>query len=279
MLSVFFCRTDNVRRISPQTSSFSFLTGQTAPAQDSTNSQHSTPAPNKANNTVHRQLMESFGGELVTTRSAGSSLSRMILDLKGRGINPTHFLVVNFNYHSGLSSRQRAHFNKTFFRLINLRKFERALNPTGDEDDKVHIKWISPNITQSAFYYTVCRFEDTYMRQLTQLQMREAFHAAVKSLKDEGVTEDHVRVSFIPAKNAAFEIDLESGHAESVGSVGSPSTAALVAVHGAAASGGAGALAVGAGEHNETLTAAQWEEGVAAAGELESGSSSDASDH
>jgi hypothetical protein len=143
----------------------------------------------------------------------------MMQDLASRGVAPTHFLMVSFDFDQSLSPHVRSRFSKRFFALINNKTFSRALNPA-DPDDEVRIKWVSPNAAQSTFYYTVCRFDDTYMRQLTQMQIREAFSKVVREMADEGVAERLVHVTFLPAKNVGFKIDVTTGAAQHFGGFG-----------------------------------------------------------
>jgi hypothetical protein len=176
-------------------------------------------------------LHHSFSMDQVARSSSrgGTSLSHMLQDLIARGVSPTHFLMVNFEFDQSLSPHVRSRFSKRFFALVNNKTFSMALNPS-DPDDKVHIKWVSPNATQSTFYYTVCRFDDTYMRQLTQMQIRETFLAVVHEMATEGVAERLVRVTFIPAKNVGFKIDLATGKAQHLGGFVSTRAATLTRI-------------------------------------------------
>lgn len=175
--------------------------------------------------------MEQLGQLGHGGRGGGLSLSNMIHDLQEKGINPTHFLVLSFNFSALIPRKTRNLFNKKFFKRINNQRFCHTIGP-GDE---VHIVWQSPNASQSAFYYSVCRFEDTYFRQLTRGLIHGAFRKVLEELE---LSDDRVRVSYIPAKNTAFEIDLISGQAvcsllhslmpqESVGFIGAPATPSI----------------------------------------------------
>lgn len=154
--------------------------------------------------------MEAYGG---SENRGQQTLQKLIKEVRSKNLSPTHFLLIFFGF-AIIKSSMRAKIRRLSFEKINEKDY--SINISGDPDDKVNIKWKSHNQETSILYYSISRFDETYVRQLTKGLMKRVYEEIKDELK---LTDEMFTMSFLTSKNLDFNIDLVSGSAESIGNV------------------------------------------------------------
>jgi hypothetical protein len=109
-------------------------------------------------------------GEVAHPGTRQHTQTKLVEYLKTNDIAATHFLYIIFTYDiryfNGDKQNLKAALRTRAFQLIQ-HKYTHNIN--GNPDDQVFIHWKSPNKTNSSLYYSTCRFDEMYVRQLTKV--------------------------------------------------------------------------------------------------------------
>jgi len=147
--------------------------------------------------------MDSIGDVVPLGDHRGSrTLQRLIDDVRQSGIQPTHFLHVSFRF-SVEGKKKSSKVRKMLFEEIKNKRYIKRIA----DDDEVYIKWTTLNAQTSTLYHTTSRFEETYVRQITQEVLTKIFYFIIDTLQ---LTTNDVELSYLTTKNMNYEINLNT---------------------------------------------------------------------
>ena len=108
---------------------------------------HQQQQQQQHNNMDSKQL-----GRVAGTPNQGETLARMCEDIRRRGLQATHFLVVFFRWGKEIPKSCKTKFRQMFFKFMTMKVVVELA-----EDDSVYVQWKSPNLKTSSMYYTTSR--------------------------------------------------------------------------------------------------------------------------
>jgi len=154
-------------------------------------------------------------GNVQDTRDprGNQTLVRLVNSLKASNVNPTHFLLIFFQFNRKTIRTSDQHsIRKMLFNYLNNKKY--TININNNEDDQIFIKWKSQNEKSSIIYWSISRFEETYIRQLTKGLIQASYNSI---LSEFGITRNDLSLSYLTTKNMEFKFDLETGEQQFIG--------------------------------------------------------------
>ena len=92
-----------------------------------------------------------------------------------RPLQTTHSLIATLLFDDGVPEETQQSTRRALRARITAGRREHAID--GNPDDVVHIRWLSYAGDESGFYCATSRFDDTYVRQLTQVRTHARTHA------------------------------------------------------------------------------------------------------
>ena len=165
-------------------------------------------------------------GALAPKKGGGrgnQTLPHLIQSLSQFQVYPTHFLLVQFCYRSGLNRSTMSEVRRLFFELLNGRLYTHTI--MGD-DDPLKLTWKSANTSTSMLYYTISRNEETYVHQMAKGLIKSIYN---KILDDLDLDNADLQLNYLTTKNINFTINLTTGAQESFGQVNEmPVTPAII---------------------------------------------------